>query len=122
MTVAKMKKTKTQPIKTPIRAVGHYVLVKPDAIEKVTQSGIITGTAHQHSREEVASVKGTLVSIGDIAWADYISGKPWAKLGDRVFFKRHVADRIQDEDDIVDGKAQEYFLLNDSNILGIIEE
>ena len=113
--IAKMKKP-------PIKAVGYYVLVKPDPIEKVTSSGIITGTAEHHVREEVASVRGTIVSIGDIAWADYTGGRRWAKLGDHVFFKRHVADRIKDENDIIDGKPQEYFLMSDQNILGVIED
>jgi co-chaperonin GroES (HSP10) len=105
-----------------VRAVGHYVLVKPDTVESVSAGGIITGTQGQLQREQVASVKGTLVSIGDIAWADYTGGRRWANIGDRVFFKRHVADRIQDEKDIVDGKPQEYFLMNDNNILGVIED
>ena len=105
---------------TPIRPCGHYVLVKPDPIEKTTASGIITGTADLHKREEVARVKGTLVATGPNAWIDF-GGDQWAEVGDHVYFKRHVSDRYDDENDIVDGKPQQYFLLADENILGIIE-
>lgn len=117
-----MKKT------LPIKPCGHYVLVKPDPIEKLSAGGIVTGTEQQHDREDVARVKGTLVSIGSNAWKAYNQGepdgvgKPWAKLGAHVLIKRHVSDRYIDEDDIVDGKPQVYFLMADENVLAVIEE
>ena len=104
-----------------IKPCGHYVLVEPDGFEKVTESGIITATDHQARREEVASVKGTLVAAGEIAWADYVGGEPWAKVGDKVWFKRHVSDEIKDEKDIDEqGKPKTYFLLNDNDILAVV--
>ena len=113
--------TKIAEKKLPLRPCGHYVLVKPDPIEKVTKSGIITGTEDLHKREEVARVKGTLVAVGEQAWEAF-GGKPWAEVGDHVYIKRHVADRYLDEDDIVDGKPQQYFLMADENILGVVED
>ena len=108
--------------KLPLRPCGPHVLVKPDPFEETTESGIITVTKDQLRREEVARVKGTLVAIGNGAWIDYGDGKPWAEVGAHVYFKRHVSDRYLDEDDKVDGKPQEYFLLTDLDILGIIED
>ena len=106
--------------KLPVRPTGHYVLVKPDKFEKTTASGIVVATDYEVKREEVASVKGTLVAIGPQAW-DAFGGEKWANEGDRVYFKRHVSDRIFDEDDKIDGKPQMYFLMTDENILGVIE-
>lgn len=121
-----MKMSETQKVQNikelPIRPCGHYVLVKPDRFERTTKSGIVIATEQQGKREDVASVKGTLVAAGPIAWKDYEGGQPWANVGDRVYYKRHIADRIQDDDDLVDGKPQEYFLMNDLNILGVINE
>ena len=115
--------------KIPIKPCGHYVLVKPDPVETVTAGGIITGTKDLHAREEVARVKGTLVAVGQNAWKAFGQGeddgvgKPWAEVGDHVYFKRHVSDRYEDEDDIdQEGKPQAYFLLSDDNILAVIRD
>ena len=118
------KKAKTIPMikKLPVTPCGHYVLVKPDKFEKTTPSGIITTTDSEARREEVARVKGTLVAIGSIAWFDYADGSPWAEIGDHVYYKKHISDRYLDESDIVDGKPTEYFLMNDNDIIGIVED
>jgi len=117
--VAKMSRTKELPIKP----CGHYVLIKPDAVEDTYgDMGIIAGTSNQLSREHVASVRGELVAVGENAWKAFDSGMPWANVGDKVYFKRHVADRIEDKDDIINGKPQDYFLMSDENILAVIGE
>lgn len=108
--------------KLPLRPCGPHVLVMPDPVEEVSEGGIITGTKEQLSREGVARVKGTIMAIGKGAWIDYGDGNPWAEVGDHVYFKRHVSDRYEDENDIVEGKPQQYFLLTDLDILGIIED
>jgi len=111
-----------------IKVVGHYVLVKPEREgKKLSRGGIIIpkGIA---AREDVASVRGKIVGVGDNAWKAFNQGesgpgKPWAKVGQNVFFKRHVSDRIEDKDDLdEDGEPEEYFLMNDENILAIIED
>lgn len=108
--------------KLPIEPCGSYVLVKPDKFERETQSGIVIATEQEAQREDVARVKGTLVAVGPCAWGDYIDGEPWAQVGDHVYYKRHIADMYKDEDDIVDGKPQKYFLMNDLNILAVIND
>jgi co-chaperonin GroES (HSP10) len=114
--------------KTKIKVCGHYVLVEPEAVEKKTESGIITGTPNQHKQEETAKMRGTLVGKGPNAWKAFNQGeggqpgKPWAKIGDTVYFKRHVSDKIEDESIIEDGKPKVFFLLNDENILAVIED
>lgn len=117
--IAKIEKVKELPIKP----CGHYILIKPEPVEEsYGEMGIVTGTNNQHSREHVASVRGTLVAVGENAWKAFDSGEPWAEVGDKVYFKRHVADRIEDRTDMVNNKPQEYFLMSDENVLAVIEE
>ncbi len=111
------KKTKNPPIKP----TGHHILIKPDVIEKVSSGGIILND-DMVNRENTASVKGTLVAVGENAWKDF-GGKAWAKVGDKVYFKRHVSDKIEDETNLDEhGKPSLLFLLSDENILAVIEE
>jgi len=106
----------------PMTPCGNYVLVKPDDVVKTTESGIITGTANEHNREETAKVEGTLMAVGKDAWRDCGDGSPWAEVGDKVYFKRHVSDKIADKNNMVDGKPQVMFLLSDLDILAVITE
>lgn len=110
---------------TKIKPCGHYVLVKPVRVKKTTDGGIVL-PENLVKKENVASVKGELVAIGPNAWKAFCQGepdgigKPWAEVGDTVRFKRHVSDRITDENDLdEDGEPQEYFLMTDENILAI---
>lgn len=103
------------------KACGHYVIVKPEIIEKVSKGGIILDD-DMVNRENTAKVRGTIVSVGPNAWKDF-GGDPWAKLDDKVYFKRHVSDKIEDEDDKDShGKPALYFLLADENIMATIED
>lgn len=111
---------------TKIKPCGHYVLVKPVKLKKKTESGFILPES-MVNKENVAAVKGTLVAIGPTAWKAFCQGepdgigKPWAKIGDEVHFKRYVSDRIIDENDLdEDGEPQEYFLFTDENILAVM--
>jgi len=75
------------------------------------------------SRENTAKVRGTIVAVGKNAWKAFDDGEAWAKVGDSVYFKRHVSDRVEDKEDIgEDGKPQAYFLMSDENILAVIED
>ena len=105
----------------PVIPTGHYVLVKPDRFEKTTESGLVIATDYEANREDVAAVKGTLVAIGPQAWLAF-GDEPWAEVGQKVYFKRHVSDQIFDNTDLVDGKPQRYFLMQDENILGVIPD
>lgn len=114
--------------KLKIKACGHYVIVKPERFEKTTDWGFVEASEGEVVRLDAAATRGHIVSIGDNAWKAFNQGekespgKPWAKVGDYVYFKRYVADRIIDENDIVDGKPQEYFLMSDVDILAEIGE
>lgn len=103
---------------------GHYVAVVPDKIEKVSSGGIVLDTdfdPNKRARTEAASTVGTVVSVGDMAWKAYDGNdpdwKPWAGVGDRVWFQRHVAKVIEDKSDLdEDGNPKKIFVMADENI------
>ena len=115
-----------------IKPCGHYVLVKPkkaaetDEMMKIAKRLGLKMPDNQEKRENQAATDGVIVDYGFQAWKAYGAngdGKPWAKIGDKIKFKRHVQDLIVDWDDLdEDGNPQEYFLLVDENILVILEE
>ena len=101
---------------TNIAPTGHHVLIKPDAVEEKSEGGILLQAAFDSnnlSREQAATTTGEIVAVGDTAWLDFAGDKPWAKVGDHVYFTRHVSKEIKDGDET-------YFLLTDENILAIM--
>jgi co-chaperonin GroES (HSP10) len=108
--------------KLKIRPTGHHVLVKPEKMKKISEGGIFL-PEDMVSRENTAKVRGEIVAVGENSWKAFDNGEPWAEVGDKVYFKRHVSDIIEDESDIDEsGDPQKYFLLVDENILAVIEE
>ena len=100
-----------------IKPTGHHVLIEPDEVEETTESGIvISASTDTLAREQAATVRGTIVAIGPTAWADPgLGGKPWAEIGDYVYFTRHVNKVVTDLE-----TGKDYFLLADDNVLAII--
>ena len=108
--------------KMKIKVCGHYVLIRPDKLEQTTNGGIYIPDANR-KREDAATTRGYVVDIGVNAWKSFDGGEPWAKVGDYVYFKRYVADKILDEEDISEtGEPQEYFLMGDENLPAVIGE
>ena len=92
---------------------GHRVLILPDAVEEVTQSGIILSVGENRDRERLAQLKGTIVEVGDSAWLDQPS--PWAKVGDHVIFGKY-SGLIYDGAD-----EKEYRIINDLDVVALVE-
>ena len=94
---------------------GHYVLIKPQDVETVSEGGVVVVLEENVKLEENASIRGTVVAIGSTAWQaidrDVEGWEPWAEVGDDVGYKRHVSDMFKDED------GKKYFLMTDENIL-----
>lgn len=108
--------------KISIKPAGHYILIKPEALEKVSVGGIILND-DMVNRENTAKVRGELVAVGKNAWAAFDDGEPWAHVGDKVYFKRHVSDKVEDMNDLNEaGDPQTYFLMSDENLLAVIED
>lgn len=79
---------------------GHRVIVRPDACEEVTPSGIVIPKTTAE-RETRGTTSGTLVRIGENAWRAFDDGKPWAKVGDRVHFRRYAGFEIKEGDQLL---------------------
>lgn len=91
---------------------GHRVLVLPDAIEVKTKSGIITTTATQELREELAQVDGIVIELGNTCFHD--QPEPWCKVGDRVIFGKYSGIIRKGNN----GKT--YRIINDLDIVGTV--
>jgi len=46
--------------------------------------------------EQEATVLGTIVDIGPDCWLAFKSANPWAKVGEEVFYPRHVGNVVTD--------------------------
>jgi len=92
--------------------IGNKVLVKPDKVaEKV--GSIITGTADEHERQQLAAESGVLIEVGSEAfrWAGdhkWEGKKP--QPGDRVFFARYSGTQVPGAD------GDLYFFMADQSI------
>ena len=104
---------------------GHYIAVIPDEIEKKSSGGIVLAEEYdpdKAARVEAASTKGKVIYVGSMAWRAYDGNdpdwKPWAKVGDTIWFQKHVAKVIEDKENIgSDGKPQKIFIMADENII-----
>ena len=92
---------------------GHRVLILPDPVEEVTQSGIIVSVGENRDRERLAQLKGTVVELGNTAWLDQPS--PWAKVGDHVIFGKYSGLIYQGDDD------KEYRIINDLDVVAKVD-
>lgn len=95
---------------------GHRILIEPEHLEEVTESGIILNVGEDWKRERAATVIGKIVGIGETAWKDFHKGIPWAKIGDRVYYARYSGKTIE-----VDGEPK-YIIVNDEDVQCVITE
>lgn len=102
---------------------GHRVVVrqeKYDEHDEVFASAKRVGIEIVKDREvryQASVDKGTIVSIGPTAWADF-GGVDWAKIGDVVVFAKNAGKTVEDPED----KDTPYVVLNDEDIVAIIKE
>ena len=93
---------------------GYRVLVKPDNIETVTDSGIVLVV--DEKVEAAAQQTGTLVGVGHTAWqSSTLPQLPWANIGDRVLFSKYAGRVIIDP---VTG--DDFLVMNDEDIICVI--
>lgn len=93
---------------------GHRVLLDPEHIDEETEWGFKLDVGDDWKREKAATVIGKIIAVGDTAWKDFSDGKPWAKVGDRVYYARYSGKTIED------GEKQ-YVIVNDEDIQCIIK-
>ena len=93
---------------------GHRVLVLPDVVETKTKSGIITTTAMQEFREELAQVDGVVIEMGNTCFSD--QPEPWCQIGDRVIFGKYSGIIREGQD------GKKYRIINDLDIVGTVDK
>lgn len=97
-----------------ITPAGHKVLVEPDVVEDKTLAGLyLAESTKERKRNE--QIVGTLVAVGINCWVAFDDGKPWAKVGDRVYYARNGGWKIIDPE-----TKKEFVLLNDEDICAIL--
>lgn len=108
-----------------LTATGHHVLLKQNKVVKKTGLTKLDelGFEAQYEDERLnqnAVQLGVIVSIGPTAWECFgpnFTGKPWADIGDTVFFPRHCGAYIEDPE-----TGENFVLMTDSDIQVIISE
>jgi len=103
-----------------LEAAGHYVLVRPDAIKEKHGDIYIPETAQDAAKRNM--YKGSIVSIGPIAFKDFI--RPWgAEVGDRVVFAKAGSFNIDaDPEEIRDPSNELIFAINDEDVIAVYRE
>jgi len=99
---------------------GHRVIVKLDSVETVSAGGILLQGSIDERLEKAGIQLGIVVAYGDQAWKAFstdFTGKPWANVGDYIFFARYAGKILIDP---IDG--EDYMIMNDEDILAVIEE
>jgi len=85
-------------------------------IDKGALEGFEMGHTDTFKREKAATVIGEVIGIGDMAWkgfdGDNPDWKPWAKIGDIVYFAKFGGKFITIDE-------EEYILCNDVDIQAI---
>jgi co-chaperonin GroES (HSP10) len=102
-----------------IRAIAHRIVVKPDEVMKKSKGGILIATDERMEQHAMSS--GTILSIGEDAWAAYKPRTAYAGLevGDRVHYARYAGKWVKDSE-----TEEEVLVLNDEDIVAkeIIKE
>lgn len=95
---------------------GWRIVVLPFRPPKKTKSGIVLAD-QAVDRQNLATVCGYVVAVGDLAYADTekFHDGPWCKKGDWIVFGRYAGARIGIE-------GGEIRILNDDEVLAIIAD
>lgn len=108
-----------------IKVAGPRVLVKPDAVEKTTESGIVlTSSTYEEKLEKAGQERGTVVAIGSIAFKAFEIGpngehigEPWCKVGDHIQYSKYANTVTKDID-----TGEEYVIINDEDVKAVLRE
>lgn len=103
-----------------IEAAGFRVIIKPDAVVKKTQSGILI--ASDERLERGATDRGIVVNIGPEAFLSYNRAagfadyRPWCLVGDYVSYAKYAGKNVEDPD-----TKEHLVVLNDEDIVAILK-
>ncbi len=98
--------------KSGIHPKGHRVLILPDPVEEVSESGIVLSVGQTADRERLAQLRGTIVELGSTAWHD--QPVPWAEVGDHIIFGKYSGLIYKGDDGL------EYRIINDLDVVATV--
>jgi chaperonin GroES len=94
-----------------LRPLGDRVIVKTAPKEEMTKTGIILPDTVDKERPE----QGEVIAVGPGKRLESGSVAPMSvKVGDKVVFKKYSPEEVKIDD-------QEYLVISESDIMGIIE-
>ena len=106
-----------------LKVPGHRVLIKPDALETKTESGIVIAYGDMEKRYQEATTKGVVIEVGPLAWKDSAfrpdlpEWQPWCKPGDEVIYAKYSGKFVTDPDN----PDEQFYLTNDIDIQVVVE-
>lgn len=96
-----------------IEPILHRIILKLDAVETKTESGIIIPDMVTEKERKAVEV-GTVVALGSTCFKDYGADSDIVKVGDRVIIAKYSGKEVKDSDD------QSYVICNDEDIICIL--
>jgi len=97
--------------KLALTPLGDRIVVKP--VEKEGEKKLASGIIIPESVDKEKPAQGTVLAVGAGKYEDGKRVPPSVKVGDKVIFSKYGYDEVK-----IDG--EEYYILSESNILGII--
>jgi len=92
-----------------IKAPGFRVVIKPDPVEEVTAGGIVL--AIDKRLEKGATDKGTVISIGPIAWMAFKPYEgPWCEVGDKVGYAKYAGKWVTEN-------GEDFLVIDDQDVV-----
>lgn len=100
---------------------GHRVLIRPEFDEDEIKEGPLKGfkmdVGETFKREKALTIIGEVLGVGATAWKAFDGNlpewKPWAKIGDIVYFARRAGSYITVNEETL-------ILLNDEDIQAVL--
>lgn len=94
--------------------VGWVLVVKPDPVAEKTNGGLYLPQTVRDNQQQQA-IMGTVESIGDEAWGKFDERSYTPNVGDRILFAKYAGQ-------VMDLDGQEYRILNDQDVLGVVKD
>jgi co-chaperonin GroES (HSP10) len=92
------------------------ILVEVQKVEEKTDGGLFLPIATMERRKN-QQVIGTIVAIGTNCWKAFDDGKPWAEIGDRIFFAPNAGKLLVDPE-----TDKEYLVIFDEDVVALIRD
>lgn len=99
---------------------GFAVLIEPQEIEtdlKVSKDSKIVIPDSVKDRQRIETSIGKVLGIGQEAWKDLGTGKPWCQVGDTIMFSKYGGKLYTHEE-----TQKVYVMINDRDVIGVMKD